>query len=497
MKAKKKEKKAKAAKAVKAVKAVKTDKKEKILKELKSIVGEKNATADQHILYAYSYDMSFVTPKLPDYVVLAHTVEEIQKLLKFANKEKIPVVPYTSGTNIGGLCIPERGGIIMDLKRMNKIVKLDPEALYAVIEPGVSHGQLADALYKYNLRFGWPVGPPSASVSSCAINHGIGHMNARYGLNSQEITSMEVVLPTGELVRVGSCAINPDAWHSCLPMPQMDGLFKGWIGTTGIVTKLGIAVHHIPPILKIFTVSCDNVDDMYSYMLNLSNYEICDDLTAVSWWLSQVPIPYPYKPKPDNAPEWFSYATTFSFTEKEKEARTEIWEKVVGEEKNKGTSIQVTHYPEEALRARTQLPSQIVGSTKNYCKMAGAGISWPGTFTPANRWAPIYKEWRKIMINHNLSPSIRMSMYRGVHYGMLRAMTPFNKQSPKETENARRAIVECLKVDLDNGGMPYKPPVDFAVEINKRAHPGYIMLMKRLKTFLDPNDIMNPGKLGI
>ena len=64
------------------------------------------------------------------------------------------------------------------------------------------------------------------------------------------------------------------------------------------------------------------------------------------------------------------------------------------------------------------------------------------------------------MIEHNLSPSIRMSMYRGVHYGMLRAMIPFNKKSPQETENARQAIVECLKVDLDHGGMPYKPPVD-------------------------------------
>jgi FAD/FMN-containing dehydrogenase len=471
--------------------------KDAVLDELASIVGPKNATAAKHIRYAYSYDMSFVQPKLPDYVVLVSTVEEVQGVLRYANQEKIPVVPYTAGTNIGGLTIPERGGILMDLKRMNKIITIDTESHYAVIEPGVSHAQLATALYPHKLRFGWPVGPPSASVSSCAISHGIGGLNARYGLNSQEITSMEVVLPTGELVRVGSCAINPDAWHSLLPFPQMDGLFKGWLGSTGVVTKLGITVHPIPPVLKVFTVSCRNVEDMVSYMMNLATYEICDDLTAVSWWLAQVPIPYPYKPKPEDPPEWFSFANTNSFTEKEKEAREEIWETVVAEEKKKGTSIQVTQYPEEALRARTQLPSQIVGSTKNYCKMGGAGISWPGTFTPANKWAPVYNDWKKILIEHNLSPSVRMSMYRGVHYGMLRAMIPFNKKSPQETEKARHAIVECLKVDLEHGGMPYKPPVDFAVEINQRAHPGYLELLKRIKKLLDPNDIMNPGKLGI
>jgi hypothetical protein len=281
-----------------------------------------------------------------------------------------------------------------------------------------------------------------------------------------------------------------------MPLPKLDGLFKGWLGSTGIVTKLGITVHPIPPFLKVFTVSCENVEDMYSYMLNLSNYEICDDLTAVSWWLAQVPIPYPYRPKPDNQPEWFSFANTNSFTEKEKEAREEIWQIVVDEEKKKGTSLKVTQYPEEALRARTQLPSQIVGSTKNYCKMAGAGISWPGTFTPANKWAPVYTAWKSILTSHNLSPSVRMSMYRGVHYGMLRAMIPFNKQNPEETENARQAIVECLKVDLENGGIPYKPPVDFGKEINKVAHPGYLLLLKRVKQMLDPNDIMNPGKLA-
>jgi FAD/FMN-containing dehydrogenase len=470
---------------------------DKILEELVSIVGKENATAAKHIRYAYSYDLSFVKPKLPDYVVMATTVEQIQNLMKFANREKIPVVPYTAGSNIGGLCIPERGGILLDLKRMNKIIRIDDESHYAVIEPGVSHAQLATELYKYNLRWSWPVGPPSASSSSCAISHGIGGLSGRYGLNSEEITSMEVVLPTGELVRVGSCAIQEDSWHSVLPLPQLDGLFKGWLGTSGVVTKIGLRVHPIPPVLKVFTVSTRDIEDMVSYMRNLGNYEICDDLTAVSWWLAQVPIPSPYIPKPDDAPEWFCFGTTFSWTEKEKEAREEIWQMALEEEQKKGTSIKYAEYPEEALKARTQLPSQIVGSTKNYTKMAGGGISWPGTFTPVNKWAPVYNEWKKILIDHNLSPSVRVTNYRGVHYGMLRAMIPFNKKSPEATENARQAIVECLKVDLDAGGIPYKPPVDFAAEINKRAHPGYLSLLRQVKKLLDPNDIMNSGKLGI
>ena len=431
---------------------------DKILEELVSIVGKENATSAKHIRYAYSYDLSFVKPKLPDYVVMATTVEQIQAILKLANREKIPVVPFTAGTNIGGLCIPERGGILLDLKRMNKIIRIDAESHYAVIEPGVSHAQLATELYKHNLRWSWPVGPPSASSSSCAISHGIGGLSGRYGLNSEEITSMEVVLPTGELVRVGSCAIQEDAWHSCLPLPQLDGLFKGWLGTSGVVTKIGLRVHPIPPVLKVFTVSTKNIEDMVSYMVNLGNYEICDDLTAVSWWLAQVPIPSPYIPKPDDAPEWFCFGTSFSWTEKEKEAREEIWQMALAEEQKKGTSIKYAEYPEEALKARTQLPSQIVGSTKNYTKMAGGGISWPGTFTPVNKWAPVYNEWKKILIEHNLSPSVRVTNYRGVHYGMLRAMIPFNKKSPEATENARKAIVECLKVDLDAGGIPYKPP---------------------------------------
>jgi glycolate oxidase len=468
-----------------------------VTKKLCEIVGEKNATDYKHIRYAYSYDLSFVKPKLPDYVVMPTSVEQVQGVMKFANQEKIPVTPFTAGSNIGGLCIPEKGGILLDMKQMNKIIRIDEESHYAIIEPGVSHAKLASELGKLNLRWSWPVGPPSASVSSNALCHGIGGMSGRYGLNSEEITSMEVVLPSGELVRVGSCAIQEDAWHSCMPLPRVDGLFTGWLGTTGVITKMGVRVHPTPPILKVFTTSTEKIAHMASYLRTLGNYEICDDLTGVSWWLSQVPIPYPYKPKPEDAPEWVAFATTFSWTEKEKQAREEIWKMVVDEEIKKGTSLKETEYPEEALRARTQLPSRIVGSTKNYTKQAGAGISWPGTFTPLNKWEPIYNEWKKILIARNLSPAVRVTNYRGVHYGMLRAMIPFPKKNPESVENARLGIVECLKVDLDHGGIPYKPPVDFGMEINKRAHPGYVSLLRQVKNMLDPNGIMNTGKLAL
>jgi glycolate oxidase len=470
----------------------------KILKELQGIVGEEHATSDTHIMYAYSYDMSFVKNRLPAYVVMPQTVEEIQQIMKLANKTKTPVIPYTAGSNIGGLCIPEKdGSIVMDLKRMNKIIRIDEESRYAVVEPGVSHAELAEELYKRGLRFGWPVGPPSASVLSCAICHGIGGITGRYGLNSEQITSMEVVLPTGELTRVGSCAIQKDAWHSLLPLPLVGGLFTGWLGTTGVVTKLGIFTPAIPPYVEIVTTATDDLTDMYKYMLEFSRYEAADDLTAVSWWLSQVPIPYPFKEKPKDAPEWNSYAVLYAYTEKELEAKKEMFETTVKNQVKNGSSLQVTQYPEEAKRARTELPSQIVGSTKNYSKQAGGGISWPGTFTPANKWVPIWEKWKEIYEKRNLSPSVRVTMYRGTHYGMLRAMTPLNKQYPDQVENARMAIVEALRVLLDNGGIPYKPPVDFAKEIYSRADPGYVELIKRIKDFVDPNQIMNPGKLWI
>jgi glycolate oxidase len=469
---------------------------ERVLKVLQEIVGKDYVSNDEAILLPYSYDLTWVTPKMPDYVVMPGSVEEIQRILRFANREKIPVIPYVSGTNIGGLTIPEEGGIILDLKRLNRIIKIDTETQYAIIEPGVTHAQFSAALKEKGFEFGWGVHPPTASVVAMTINHGIGHLSGRFGINSQFITGMEVVLPTGELVKIGSCAYS-DSWHSLYPLPMLAGLFIGWLGTTGVVTKLGVWISKIRPYRDVLTIAADNVEDMTKYMVAWRDYELCDEVTAVSWWLAQIPIPYPYKEKPKDEPEWFSYTVISGWTEEEIEYKRKMWQETVKRLREKGVKLIDFEYPPEAKRGRTELPSRIIGSTKNYAKSCGGGLAWPGTFAPAKYWPVIYNKWKEIYIKYGLSPAVRLTDFRGPHYGMIRAMTPFDKRDPESVERAKRAMTEAIEATLQYGVLPYKPPVEYWNIMNARADPGWLMLLAKIKDTLDPNHIMNPDKLGI
>jgi len=480
---------------------------QEILTRLEQIVGQEYATNEDAHLQPYTWDLTWAEPRMPDYVVMPKTVTEIQRIVRLANHQKIPIIPYCNATNIGGLCVPEEGGIIMDLKRMDQIIKIDPETNYAVIEPGVSHGQFSAALKNANpqweghqfsegFEFGWGVCPSSGSVLAMAINHGIGHLNGREGVNSQLLSSMEVVLPTGEVVKVGSAAYS-DSWHSMMPLPRMDGLFTGWLGTTGIVTKLGVWIFPRRPYRDVLTLAAESAKDITKYMVHWRHYQLCDEVTAVSWWLAQIPIVFPYHEKPKDAPEFYSYTVVTGWTEEEIEYKRKMWKQVVADEKKRGTRLVDYEYPPEAKKGRTELPSRIVGSTKNYSKSCGGGLAWPGTFAPCKSWPILYEEWKKIYIRHGLSPATRFTDYQGAHYGMLRCMTPFNKRDPKSVQAARDAMVECVRAGIPLGMLPYKPPVEYQNELNAVADAGYIYLMAKIKDMLDPNNIMNPGKLGV
>jgi glycolate oxidase len=244
----------------------------------------------------------------------------------------------------------------MDLKRMDQIIKIDRDCYASLSGVSHAHSQLHSSIKStvegYEFIKGLTLvgsSPASASVLAMAINHGIGHLNGRIGINSQLLTGMEVVLPTGEVCKLGSCAYS-DSWHSYLPLPRMDGLFTGWLGTTGIVTKLGMWIFPIRPFKDVCTIAAASAEDITKYMVHWRHYSLCDEVTAVSWWLAQVPIVFPYREKPKDAPEFYSYTVITGWTQEEIDYKKKMWKQVVAQERAKGTKLIDFEYPQRRRR---------------------------------------------------------------------------------------------------------------------------------------------------
>ena len=104
--------------------------------DLIGILGKGNVFDDKELLKKYSSDQSFEDPQMPDMVVFAQSVEQVQDVVKYGNRKKSPVVPFSSGLNLHGAAIPKKGGILLNLSKMNRIVDIDEDNWFVVIEPG-------------------------------------------------------------------------------------------------------------------------------------------------------------------------------------------------------------------------------------------------------------------------------------------------------------------------------------------------------------------------
>ena len=119
--------------------------------DLANIVGSEFVKDDPKTITTYSYDQSFVPSSKPDCVVFPQEVEQVQEVLRLANQINTPIIPYSSGLNLHGATIPHRGGIILNLSRMNQI-EINEEDWFAIVEPGVTFKQLQTELDKIDLR---------------------------------------------------------------------------------------------------------------------------------------------------------------------------------------------------------------------------------------------------------------------------------------------------------------------------------------------------------
>ena len=170
-----------------------------IYQALVDIVDAEHVSDRPEELYIYSFDLGTAEPHRPDYVVAPRETKQIQEIMHLANANNIPVVPLGGGLSLAGLAVPLRGGILIDLKRMDSIIEVNEKGRFAVLECGVSQAQLTSYLARHytGLKHSEPGAPPTATIAGNVLIHGQGDLSQPYGFNSDLVNGLEVVLPTG------------------------------------------------------------------------------------------------------------------------------------------------------------------------------------------------------------------------------------------------------------------------------------------------------------
>ncbi len=479
---------------------------EKIVNHMVDIVGEDFVSTDPEDIYIYSFDMTEEPQGNPNAIVMPKTPEEIQKLLAIANEEKIPIIPYVSGANIGGLTTTHRGGMIVDFKRMREIVQFDEYSKYVVVEPGVTFGHLKKYLEENHPDFiySYAFAPPFTSVTANALLEGLTEYSFRWGCMGDWVTGLEVVLPTGELVKVGSCATS-NHWNMRYPLPDMIGLFVGWQGMTGLVTKCAVKVVPKPPIKKLYGCVCFGLDAAEEAFKQLAKTDLIHGDFTFSWptVLMMAGKKHPLKDIPADRPKTMTGLLIFANDKKDLRNKERLMTTLASNVREKtGQDIQIvpgdSSIPKDVAKM-LDLPSNLPPffEFRSGKDKKGVGMSWLGTYCPPNIWKEYYDEGGKIMENHGFEPLIFVKNMDSGHFYVVRFLIPFNKATPGEPEEVRKMLEELVELGLPKGAIPYKCPAWAAKKVLKVVDPGWLTLARKIRKTLDPNSIMNPDRWAL
>jgi glycolate oxidase len=317
---------------------------------------------------------------------------------------------------------------------------------------------------------------------------------------------MEVVLPTGEVTRIGSCAVT-DSWCNRPPLPDLVGLFVGWQGATGVVTKISLQLWPRHPFKHIRAVFINGVRPACELARKLGQTRICEIIEC--WTFEDVPIDVD-KAKEVNkgkqqgsismrgervaatydrppGPSTLSVVSTLAAdSQEEMDAKISLLDVVIKRE------LEGVEWKE--------LPREMIGLTDEDLPVTGSaplgGLTWVGSMGPTSRWADALEKINTIYDKHRLRRGGIMVPFRQGHWGMLRLVVQYHQGDPDEVERVKKCMQEIAATALDHGFIPYKAPYWAVAEMMKRGDPNWVSLLGRVKNMLDPNNIMNPGRYG-
>ena len=222
---------------------------ESLISSLSNTVGTENTLTDPYDLDRYSGDAfspsrafsaenSF--ERLADVVVRPASTTEVSTVLKLANEFQTPVIPYGGGTGVMGGTVPTAGGIILDLQRMNKIISINPTDMTAEVEAGVVLEDFENILFDLGLMPGHdPYSVPIATVAGTISTNGVGYRAGAHGTMGDQVVALEAVLPSGQIMKTRAVPNQSSG-------PSLKHLFIGSEGVFGIITKACVRVFRLP-----------------------------------------------------------------------------------------------------------------------------------------------------------------------------------------------------------------------------------------------------------
>ena len=225
-----------------------------LARRLRGVVGEDGVFTERGDLIAFEYDAGF-EEHAPDLVVLPRTTAEVQAVVRLANEAGVPLVPRGAGTGLCSGAVPVQGGIVIALTRMNRVLDVDVPNRRATVEPGVINLTLSE--HTQPLGYFYAPDPSSQRISTIGGNVGTnagGPHCLAYGITTNHVLGLEVVLPNGEVVQTG--AHGPDA-----PGYDLTGLLVGSEGTLGIVTKITVRLTRNPEGVRTALATFASIDD--------------------------------------------------------------------------------------------------------------------------------------------------------------------------------------------------------------------------------------------
>jgi FAD/FMN-containing dehydrogenase len=480
--------------------------------ELKQIVGKERVFDDEESLKGYSGDYSLARPVSPNYIVQPENTLEVQGVIKLANERNLPLIPTSSGVHFNGASIPKQGGIVLDLRRMNRILEIDERNRKVKIEAGVTWGQIEPELEKRGAMIVPPLLPhPLRSVVTDYLERENPVISKyEYG---EPLLTMEVVWPNGDIFKTGSASAPgyPETSLSEGVQPEGPGsldfyrLLQGAQGTMGVITWANIKFEYLPEINKTFFIPFNHIEEaigpIYRIQRKRIGYEclLLNNLNlatilAENW-------PGDFEALRESLPPWM-LILILSGHRRRPEEKIEYEEKVfreIGKSEFPGMSILTSLPGVPGLEGR--LPGMLRRAwpeEATYWKHRYKGSCQDLFFiTIVDRVPGFIQVVTQVAAKHGYSAD-EIGCYiqpienaRSCHCEF---NFYYNPDDPQEVERIRGLHAEAAESLLNAGALFTRPYGILANLVYSRASE-YTMALKKVKGILDPNNIMCPGNL--